>query len=335
MQIERASRRGSKIVVGFVGESGSGKTYSAIVLGLGMLTHPSLTNKGNGRLLVIDTENGRSGHYADDEEVLKINPDSFDMLRLEAPFTPSRFTEAIAYGEAQGYPLIVIDSISHEWASEGGVLEMASNGPSKNDFANWNKPKQKHNAFFQRMLQSKAHIFCCFRAKERYKQVTGSDGKKDVVSVGLKPVQDQMMIYDMTMSFMVEDQGTSPRHLKMPRQLKALFPQDSYLTAEQGGKLAAWADGAEPLNEMLEELKTLCKAAAGHGMESLKKWYETLDTQERLLIKAYLDTEGKSLAREADEAAAPPEGKGNDMTSLIMGSDGASEDTFDPAMPKG
>lgn len=333
MQIERATRQGSKLVIGLVGESGSGKTYSAILLALGMLQHPSNSNRGTGRLLVIDTENGRSSLYADDEEIKALAPDGFDTLRLDAPFSPSRFTEAIAAGEAAGYPIIVLDSISHEWVNEGGVLEMASNGNSKSDFANWNKPKQKHNAFFKRMLQSKAHMICCFRAKEKYKQVKNAEGKQEVVSVGLKPVQDQMMIYDMTISFMVEE--TLPRHIKVPKQLKAMFPQDKPLSAANGRMLAEWVNGGEPLDEQREELKVLCKAAAAHGMESLRKWYDTLAAEEKLLIKPYLDTEGKSLAREADEAAAPPEGKGSDMTSLIMGEGGAEETLEAPTFGRG
>lgn len=326
MQITRATRQGSKLVIGLVGESGGGKTFTAILLALGMLQHESLANKGTGRLLVIDTENGRSSLYADDEEIKALAPDGFDTLRLDAPFSPSRFTEAIAAGEAAGYHVIILDSVSHEWVSEGGVIEMAANGKSKSDFANWNVPKQRHNAFFQRMLQSKAHVICCFRAKEKYKQVKNAEGKQDVVSVGLKPVQDQMMIYDMTLSFMIEE--TLPRHIKVPKQLKAMFPQDRPIGAPQGRMLAEWVDGGEPLDEQREELKALCKAAAAHGMESLKKWFETLDAQEKTLIKPYLDTEGKSLAREADEAAAPPEGKGTEMTSLIM-DDGTGEEALE------
>lgn len=321
MQIERATRTGAKIVVGLVGESGSGKTYSALMLALGMLQHP--TNQGK-RMLVIDTENGRSGLYADESEIAAAG--GFDTIKLQAPFSPSRFAEAIAAGEDAGYPVIVIDSISHEWASAGGVIEMAANGPSKNDFANWNKPKEKHNAFFQRMLQSKAHIICCFRAKEKYKQVTNENGKKEVVSVGLKPIQDQMMIYDMTISFMCEE--TMPSHIKVPKQLKPMFPTSKPLTMEQGRMLAEWVAGGEPLNEQLEELKQTCRTVAANGMASLQAWFTALEPEDKLLVKPYLDSEGKSLAREADEANAPPEGRGNAMTDIIMGEGGAEAETM-------
>jgi hypothetical protein len=44
--------------------------------------------------------------------------------RSRAPFSPARYSEAIAAADKAGYPVIVVDSFSHEWAGDGGVLDM-------------------------------------------------------------------------------------------------------------------------------------------------------------------------------------------------------------------
>ena len=103
----RAVREQVPLIIGLSGGTGSGKTMSAMRLAKGM---------SHGKpFCVIDTENGRASHYADQF--------TFDVLDLRAPFSPEAYAEAIAAADKMKYPVIVVDSMSHEWAGEGGVLD--------------------------------------------------------------------------------------------------------------------------------------------------------------------------------------------------------------------
>lgn len=320
MQIQKnVTRQGSKLVLGFVGESGSGKTLSALYMALGMAKGNG-TGEGAGRVGFIDTENGRSRLYSEDE-VVKANG-GFDMIELAAPYTPERFLEAIETFDEAGYPVVVVDTVSHEWNNTGGVIDQVDTDPGKSEFAKWNKPKKKHARFFNGALQAKCHLIFCYRAKEKLKQAKDEQGKSVIVSNGIQPIQDSAMIYDMTISFLFEK--TFPRHIKVPKMLHQLFPQDQRITVQHGVNLSQWVAGGDPVNERFEELKREGTAAAIKGTDSLKAWFVALPSNgDRALIKVFVDDEAKSMARQADEDAKPEPSKGNDLTNMIMGAEEA------------
>lgn len=102
-----AIREAVALLIGLSGSSGSGKTYSAMRLAKGIC--------GDKPFAVIDTEAGRSRHYA---EIFR-----FDVGDLTAPFRPDSYLNAIKTADEAGYKAIVVDSVSHEWAGEGVFLD--------------------------------------------------------------------------------------------------------------------------------------------------------------------------------------------------------------------
>src|ERR1700678_2154995 len=109
--VRTASRSDSKALIGLYGQSGSGKTMGALLL-CRALVGPT------GKLVMIDTESGRGSLYAD------VIPGGYEVIELDAPFSPDRYIEAIAAAEKTGADCIVIDSISHEWEGQGGISDM-------------------------------------------------------------------------------------------------------------------------------------------------------------------------------------------------------------------
>ena len=103
-----AVREAVGLLIGMAGGTGAGKTFSALRLASGIA--------GNRPFALIDTEAGRAKHYADQFK--------FDHGDLTAPFSPHAYAEAIAAADKAGYPVIVVDSVSHLWAGDGGVLDM-------------------------------------------------------------------------------------------------------------------------------------------------------------------------------------------------------------------
>lgn len=243
-----AVRENVGLLIGLAGSSGSGKTYSAMRLAAGMA--------GDRPFAVIDTEAGRAKHYADQFR--------FDHGDLRPPFNPKAYSDAIAAADAAGYPVIVVDSFSHEHAGEGGILDMQEaelNRMAGDDWkkreavkmASWIRPKSEHKHMVQRLLQVRAHLILCFRAEEKVEMVRGDDGKMKVVPkaspIGLSgwlPICEKNLPYELTCSFLLTaDAPGMPKPIKLQEQHRALFPLNKPITEESGRLVAAWASGGQ------------------------------------------------------------------------------------------
>lgn len=171
MQLQIANRQRVKIRMALQGPSGSGKTFSSLQLAFGLCGDWS-------KIAVIDSENHSSSLYAD--------LGGYNVLNLEAPFTPERYVEAIKACELASMEVIIIDSISHEWEGIGGILETHGNMMG-NSYTNWSKITPRHNSFVQHILQSPAHVIGTIRAKQDY-VLSEKNGKQVPEKVGLKGV---------------------------------------------------------------------------------------------------------------------------------------------------
>jgi len=238
----KAVRENVSLLIGLAGASGSGKTYTAMRLASGIA--------GGKPFAVIDTEAGRAKHYAD--------AFAFDHGDLAPPFRPDTYAEAIAAADSAGYPVIVVDSMSHEWAGTGGILDWQEEeyqrlgGREAVKLLSWSKPKQSHKHMVQRLLQVRAHLILCFRAEEKIDMVK-EDGKTKIVPKegpggfkGWLPICEKNLPYELTASFllMAEKPGI-PVPMKLQEQHRALFPLDRPITEESGRAIAEWASGAK------------------------------------------------------------------------------------------
>lgn len=239
-EFKKGTREEIGLLLGLVGASGSGKTYSAFRIASGIV------GKGN-KFAVIDTEARRALHYADMFD--------FDHCELTAPFRPNKYADAIQEADKAGYKAIVVDSVSHEWASEGGVLEwqeeeltrMAGDNFVKREqckMAAWVKPKQAHKQMVTRLLQVKAHLILCFRAEEKVKMEKDPHGKVQIVPIGFQPICSKELPFELTTSFLLlPDKPGFPQPLKLQEQHKEIFPLDKLLNEESGKLISAWAKG--------------------------------------------------------------------------------------------
>lgn len=192
MQIRKAERKVSKARVALAGPSGSGKTLSALLIAIGITDNID-------KIGLIDTENRSADLYAD---TLKagVHIGQFAKLDLDAPYTTEKYIEAIKAFEAYGVDVIIIDSLSHAWAGEGGLIEQVdaagSNGGNK--FAAWGKITPKQNKFVEAILKSKCHIIVTLRSKTEYVLVENDKGKKEPQKVGMAPIQRDGLEYEFT-----------------------------------------------------------------------------------------------------------------------------------------
>jgi hypothetical protein len=184
MELRKSERKKAKIKLGLQGPAGSGKTMSALLLAFGLINDWS-------KIAVVDTENHSADLYA--------HLGSYQVLDLEAPFSPERYEEAIQTCERAGIEVIIIDSISHEWEGEGGILDIHG-AMLGNSFTNWNKITPRHNAFVQRIVQSNCHIISTIRSKQDWVLVE-KNNKMVPEKVGLKGVARENTDYEFTLVF--------------------------------------------------------------------------------------------------------------------------------------
>lgn len=246
----RAVRENVPLIIGLAGPSGSGKTYSAMRLAAGIAQGKPFA--------VIDTEAGRAKHYAD--------AFAFDHADLRPPFRPSAYADAIHAAQQAGYPVIVVDSFSHEHAGEGGLLDwheeeldrMAKDNWQKRESCNmaaWIKPKMEHKQMVSRLLQLRAHVILCFRAEQKVEIEKGSDGRTHIVPKKIAsgfsdwiPICEKNLLYELTASFLLTpDKPGFPKPIKLQEQMRAFVNLSAPLDEQAGQKMAAWALGGVPV----------------------------------------------------------------------------------------
>lgn len=259
----RAIRTNVNLLIGVAGASGSGKTYSALRMASGI--------SDGAPFAVIDTERGRSKHYA---ELFK-----FDVAEIEPPFSPAHYLEAIEAADAAGYPCIVVDSASHSWAGEGGCMDMQEaelkrlGGGDNVKLLSWAKPKQEHKRMVYGLLKVKAHVILCFRAEPKVE--IGKDDKGKTVIVPKKtmtsiegwiPICEKSLPFELTASaLLLPDHPGVPKWIKLQEQHRIMFQPEQQLDEQSGRAIAAWASGgAQPKNDgiVVADWELMLKEAA-------------------------------------------------------------------------
>lgn len=194
MSFKKAERRRVKLKLGISGPSGSGKTFSGLRIAKGLLEKAGAGK----RIALIDTENRSASLYAESEGMPE-----FDVLELTPPYTVDKYMAAINEAIKQKYDLLIVDSVSHVWSGEGGLLQEkeALDTRGGNSYTNWAKMTPKWNKFVSAILHSDIHMICTMRAKQDYVLETNDKGKQAPKKVGMAPQVREGFEYELTAVF--------------------------------------------------------------------------------------------------------------------------------------
>jgi len=181
----KAEKSQSRLRMALIAPSGAGKTYTALKLAKELA--------GEGKVAVIDSERGSASKYADEFD--------FDVVNLES-FSPETYTAAIEAAGADGYAVLIVDSLTHAWSGKDGALEQVDKavarqrGGSGNTFTAWREVTPMHNALIDAMLRSPCHVIGTLRTKTEYVLEENEKGKKVPRKVGMAPIQRDGMEYE-------------------------------------------------------------------------------------------------------------------------------------------
>jgi len=243
MQFTKAVRKKAKLRLALTGPSGSGKTLGALMIAKGL----------GGKTAVLDTEHGSASLYTEPMTLPNgdvFEPPAFDVLELEAPYSPERYTAAIKAAEEAGYDNLIIDSTTHEWSGSGGCLEinekLAAAKFRGNTWSAWNETTPRHRAFIDAMLQANMHVIATGRSKTETAQTEDGGGRKKVVKLGMKTEQRDGFEYEFTVVLDIIHAG---HHAVATKDRTGLFVNGDAepISPQTGAKLLAWLNsGAVP-----------------------------------------------------------------------------------------
>jgi hypothetical protein len=236
IEIRKAERVNSKLRLGLAGPSGSGKTMNALKIANGI----------GGPVCLIDTERGSGDLYA--------NLYDYSVITLEPPFKPDTLIEAIHAAEKAAFNVIIIDSLSHFWSDEGGILDQADKmqNSGKNRFTLWADLTPQHRRLLNALLNSRKHIIGTMLSKQEYAMETDDKGKNSVKKLGLAPVQREGMEYEFTVFFDI----SQDHYAKTTKDRTNMFKDEVFIMDEvTGQRLLKWLnEGKDDVNALKREI---------------------------------------------------------------------------------
>ena len=176
-QVRKAVRPALKGRLMMSGPPGAGKTRTGLIVATELAE--------GGPILVIDTERESALTYADDFD--------FEHLPWHPPFDPAELTQVVKAASGT-YAVTFIDSFSHFWRGEGGVLDVAGG-----KFTGWKEARPLHEALLQSLLACDSHVILGVRSKVDYVQET-ENGRQVVRKLGMADQQDDNLSFEMNVA---------------------------------------------------------------------------------------------------------------------------------------
>lgn len=296
-----AVRKAAPMLISVASVSGGGKTYSSLLLAAG-LAGP------NGKVGMLDTENGRGEMYADSPGIKAALPNGFSYLGFDPPFTPMKYIDYLKAAESAGITALVVDSGTHEWEGTGGCNDIAEKN-LLGGMPNWSMAKREHKKFVNYLLSAKLHIIICLRAREKVKMDKDEKGKQIIIPIGLQPICEKNFVFEMLVSLLLDEKTHHVQPVKVPEPLQPLFREPRLLTKADGEAIARWNDsGSHALTEAetIRRLQVRATEAVEAGLKPYQSFWADLTPAEKQLLKDRHEA-NKKAAMDADIAIAERE----------------------------
>ena len=253
MTLKKAQRKQAKLKLGMSAPSGGGKTLGALLIAYGLMKekYPNLKDDELWeKIVIIDTENG-SGELYVGTVVGNNKIGSYNAITLTPPFEADKYTSAIQMCQDAGMEVAIIDSVTHLWAGQGGLLEQQGNIAKRtgNSYTAWLDVTPQHNHFVDSMMQTDMHIIATMRSKTEYVQEKNSEtGKTTVRKVGLNPIAKDGMEYEFTVFLEIDSE-----HNAFGSKDRTGIVDGKYfkITPKIGEELMEWLETATDTKEVV------------------------------------------------------------------------------------
>ena len=273
--LRKAERKMAKLRIGVSAPSGGGKTMASLLIAHGLVGDWK-------KIALIDTENGSGELYSHLGE--------YNVVTLDAPYTPEVYIEAIEACEKAGMEAIIIDSATHEWDGKGGCLEIMESLGGR--YQDWAKVTPRHRKFIDAILSSPAHVITSTRRKQDYAMDKEQSGKMTVTKVGMKEVQREGFEYELTVAFDIDIRHNA----KASKDRTGLFMDkpEFLITEETGVILKNWANSGK--DERIEKIDEIMRVLEELGKPATEKTVKYLEGKNLRELTQFLNAYGKELS---------------------------------------
>lgn len=275
MLLQNAERKRVKLRLNIASPSGFGKSYGALLIAFG------ITGSWQ-KIGVIDTENDSASLYS--------HLGQYKTLSLRPPYSPDRYIEAIKACEDAEMEVIIIDSITHVWKGQGGLLEYQNSLGGR--YQDWAKATPLYQRWLNTILQSKCHIITTNRKKQGYNMITEGN-KTKVEKAGLDDEIRDGYEYEMTLALEIVNDKHMAKASKDRTQLFVDKPE-FIITVETGKAILDWCNlGKEPMtfrNEMEATTEEIIKRVEGcKTLGELLALYKLFPKYQQILLNQFTD----------------------------------------------
>lgn len=215
--------------------AGGGKTMGSLLMAYG------LTGDW-GKILIIDTEN-KSGSLYVGSKVEDVKIGKYKTIQLAAPYTVERYLQAIGMAEKAGIKCLIIDSLSHAWTAEGGLLDLHTKltaaSRSGNSYTAWKDVTPLHAKLIEKIMNCNMHVIIAARSKTEYVLTQGEKGGMTPKKVGMGIVFRDGIEYEVSIALEV-DQAS---HVAQVTKDRTTIFQDTpffKITPEHGQQIMEW-----------------------------------------------------------------------------------------------
>lgn len=213
-------------------------------------------------------------------------------INLEAPYSAARYLEAIDLAEQAGVEYLVIDSLSHAWTGEGGLLDVQGNVAKRsgNSYTAWREVTPLHNRLVDRILQCAMHVAVTLRTKTEYVIEDNGSGKKTPRKIGMAPVFRDGVEYEFTIFFELDQSHAAAA----TKDRTGLFDGQYFLIApDTGVRIHEWLAGAK--TEPNEPIATSHQGSAQHEVsiaelveQTMQRYCAGMTREEKEVVAAQI-----------------------------------------------
>lgn len=180
---QKATKQEARARIALIGPSGAGKTWSSLMLA---------TELAEGKpFAVLDTESGSAAKYSDQF--------AFDVVEVD-DFKPANFFAVFGAARDAGYPVLVVDSLTHFWKGPNGILEqvdlLTQSRYKGNSMQAWKEGNAMHQQELGVIVRAPFHVICTMRSKTAYETSQDDRGKLKMQKIGLAPEQREGVEYE-------------------------------------------------------------------------------------------------------------------------------------------
>lgn len=272
-----AIRPGMKGRMLLAGPSGAGKTFTALLIAMALREHTDVAS-----VVMIDTEKDSGRTYAD-EFVLADGSPAYKHISWSAPYNAVDL--AMTLRDASGrFDVVIVDSHSHFWRGEGGVLDVAGGR-----WTGWAEARPMQADMVDAILSCDCHVILCARTTQEHVQEKNEQtGKIEVRKLGMKIQQDSDLEYEMNVGLELDMTHT----LRVTKSRTRVVPVGKQFipghAEEFAGIYRDWLKGGEPAatKEQVDALvDVLNRIADGASRTRAKQQFvETFGRPEMLLV---------------------------------------------------